>query len=287
MLHLLSQSILAMYPGVPKKLVHSYSSSAMSLIDTAFVPYQEYSYDHYHFVVPVSNPPPMLLGGRRTFITNGSFFPCNPGQPHRAEETGQGNIRVCVLDIKTPLIRSAAEYLYNSHEPEFYNRCMNLGSGLKRMLSSFTQEYLAGHSGCELALQTLSVLTAVALLREGRHSLSGTSWHDRNYANIRCVERAKEYIRENMGRNFGLEELAGEMHYSTFHFLRLFKASTGMTPFEYLMEMKIEKAKCLLKIFGSSITEVSLLCGFSSPSYFCQAFKKKTGVTPSYFKKNI
>jgi AraC-like DNA-binding protein len=59
-----------------------------------------------------------------------------------------------------------------------------------------------------------------------------------------------------------------------------------MSPSEYLLNVKIEKAKKLLKYTDHAITEICYLCGFSSASYFTQAFKRKTGVSPSYYKKN-
>jgi AraC-like DNA-binding protein len=84
-----------------------------------------------------------------------------------------------------------------------------------------------------------------------------------------------------------LEELARELNYSVFHFLRLFKTSTGMTPFEYLTEIKIEKAKRLLRESEYTITEICSMCGFKYQSHFAQAFSKRTGLPPSLYRKNV
>jgi len=72
--------------------------------------------------------------------------------------------------------------------------------------------------------------------------------------------------------------------YSRFHFARLFKKTTGVSPWNYALQLKIDKAKELLLSTGRSVKEVAGEVGFDDPNYFCRIFRKKTGVPPSRFR---
>lgn len=74
--------------------------------------------------------------------------------------------------------------------------------------------------------------------------------------------------------------------YSYHHFRHLFKAKTGLAPFEYIIEKRIEAAKNLLSNTNKSITYISENCGFSSCSQFSMLFKKHCGLSPKQFRLN-
>jgi len=71
------------------------------------------------------------------------------------------------------------------------------------------------------------------------------------------------------------------------HFIRAFKATTGMTPHAFLTDLRIARAAEQLKTRGLSITEVALACGFSSPGHFSTVFRRIVGVTPSKYRKAL
>jgi AraC-like DNA-binding protein len=71
---------------------------------------------------------------------------------------------------------------------------------------------------------------------------------------------------------------------SKYHFLRVFKSITGKTPIEYRNTIRLEHAKELLLDSDHSVTEIADITGFESNVYFCNAFKAKTGFSPSEFR---
>ncbi|MFZ5642647.1 MAG: helix-turn-helix domain-containing protein [Bacillota bacterium] len=73
---------------------------------------------------------------------------------------------------------------------------------------------------------------------------------------------------------------------SSYYFIRVFKAQMGKTPYEYLLDIKMEKAREMLKQRNHTITEICYECGFNSISHFTTAFKRKVGVTPTYYRKS-
>lgn len=74
---------------------------------------------------------------------------------------------------------------------------------------------------------------------------------------------------------------------SKYHFLRVFKQIVGETPLAYRNRIRIEHAKELLKNGYLSISEISQELGFSSPSFFSDAFKSAVGLSPVQYKKEI
>ena len=74
---------------------------------------------------------------------------------------------------------------------------------------------------------------------------------------------------------------------SPYHFIRVFKAETGKTPYEFLLEIKVEKAIELIKARKYTITEIAMMCGFTSSSHFSNVFRKIKGISPTDFIKYI
>jgi AraC family transcriptional regulator len=101
------------------------------------------------------------------------------------------------------------------------------------------------------------------------------------------ILRAIDYLKENYNQKLSNSELLSIANLSPYYFIRLFKRETGKTPHEYLVHLKIEKAKELLSYSNYSITEICFLCGFSEHSHFSKVFKKLTGSTPLNYRKSM
>lgn len=97
-----------------------------------------------------------------------------------------------------------------------------------------------------------------------------------------------QYIDENIENDIDFKQLAAKLHYSYERFRHLFKEYTQMSPHQYLIHQRLEKAKFLLKLNpDASLTEVSYICGFSSSSHFTKAFRSKESVTPTEYCKKL
>lgn len=97
------------------------------------------------------------------------------------------------------------------------------------------------------------------------------------------LRRAIAYIQDHLAENISLDAMATEVGMSRFYFCRLFKKSTGITPYQYLIKCRIEKAKVILRQRNLSITKIALEVGFSNQSHFTKHFKRLLGVTPKKF----
>ncbi|MBW4616661.1 MAG: AraC family transcriptional regulator [Desmonostoc vinosum HA7617-LM4] len=97
------------------------------------------------------------------------------------------------------------------------------------------------------------------------------------------LQQAIDYIQAHFAEDISLEAIAVHLSMSQYYFARLFKQSTGFSPYQYLIQCRIERAKKLLLQEQQSIANAALQVGFASQSQFGRHFKRLTGVTPKQF----
>lgn len=98
-----------------------------------------------------------------------------------------------------------------------------------------------------------------------------------------AVYQAREYLNDNFDTDVGLEELAGMAGLSRAHLIRAFRREFHITPHAYLTDIRIRRARHLLRQ-GESPASVALECGFADQAHFTRHFKARTGVTPGQFR---
>jgi AraC-like DNA-binding protein len=99
----------------------------------------------------------------------------------------------------------------------------------------------------------------------------------------RRVVQAKLFIDDHFAENIDLDNIADEAYFSKFHFIRLFKSIYNKTPHQYLIQVRIEKAKLLLAT-EISVSDVCFSIGFTSMGSFSSLFKRVVGISPSHFQ---
>ncbi len=99
------------------------------------------------------------------------------------------------------------------------------------------------------------------------------------------LQKTIDFIQAHLSEDISLETMATEADISQYYFARLFKQSTGYSPYQYLIKCRIERAKQLMMFRQESITDIAVQVGFSSQSQFGRHFKRLTGMTPKQFLK--
>jgi AraC-like DNA-binding protein len=99
------------------------------------------------------------------------------------------------------------------------------------------------------------------------------------------LRAAKDLIDRGYAEPLDLDVLARRAGCSRYHFLRAFDATYGQTPGRYLTRRRIERAQELLRTANLTVTEVSLLVGFSSLGAFCTRFREITGESPGGYRR--
>ena len=136
----------------------------------------------------------------------------------------------------------------------------------------------------EIMVQTLTVelmiIIARAIISEWEESL-----RVKNGKAKELVAIAKQYMDENFDQGITVSEAAAYVFLSQGYFTRAFRDEMGISPMNYLMKKRIEKACKLLQNNEIKVSAISLQSGFSSPQRFNVAFRKQMGMTPMEYRK--
>lgn len=124
---------------------------------------------------------------------------------------------------------------------------------------------------------TLHLLANYSTARTARAKNGGLSGYR--------LRRVKEFIDARLGDDLSLSEIAAVADLSQYHFAREFRKTTGLTPQQYVMQQRIERAKHLLANADLPIVEVSLRSGFKNQSHFTTLFRKVTSLTPRSWRE--
>ncbi len=146
-------------------------------------------------------------------------------------------------------------------------------------------ELQQAHVGSRLYIESLANVLAVHLIRQYATPNLHLPIYEGGLSQ-RQVVQILEYIEAYLHEDIKLTDLATLLGMSQFHFSHLFKQATGITPYQYLLQQRIERAKQLLKQTDRSITEIAFSCGFSSHSHLSKQFRQLTGITPKAYRTN-
>ena len=110
---------------------------------------------------------------------------------------------------------------------------------------------------------------------------------DVNEKNLSLIHKCVEYINTNYASEISADECARMIHMSYSYFARLFRTVMGKTFKEYLVSVRLAKAKSILLSTDISVTDVAMACGYTNVSYFISEYKKEFGKTPRQERKTI
>lgn len=140
-------------------------------------------------------------------------------------------------------------------------------------------ELKAGELDTQLSTESAATMLSAHLLRHysaQKHRLP----KERGRLSQRRLQPVIDYINTHLDKNLSLAELAAVAQMSSYYFVRSFKQSFGVPPYQYLLQCRIEKAKKLLAKEDLSVAEISHQVGFHDQSGFTSKFRKLVGVTP-------
>lgn len=158
---------------------------------------------------------------------------------------------------------------------------------IERIGLSLLSEMETGGLGGELYAESLATLLALHLLRN--HSSLGRDSRRRigregGYSK-RALGQATDYINDNLPRKLTLEEIAGAAHMSPHHFARSFRAATGLSPHQYVIQQRVQRAKTLLLGTDLTVSEVAMAVGFSNSSHLAHHVRRLLDVTPGAIRR--
>jgi AraC family transcriptional regulator len=244
-------------------------------------------HDGYEFFIPILYTPKQIslrIDSTTVQPTPGSIIPANPGQTHGTESIFT-IYKSTAIFVQKQYMQQAAYSAASVRAVEFFAEANRCSSNLHNLINLFIQEASGQQAGYRLLLESISMQIVIELLR----STNNSAREKMNLKDVGAREnilKAIDYLKENYNQKLSNAELLAIANLSPYYFIRLFKKETGKTPHEYLVHLKIEKAKELLMNSNYSVTEICFLCGFTEHSHFSKVFKKLTGTTPLNYRKN-
>ncbi|MDS7594025.1 AraC family transcriptional regulator [Agrobacterium tumefaciens] len=219
-------------------------------------------------------------------VTVGDFFLTRSPTPYemRWRAIGEAPFQVMHLYLSVPLFeRVAYEVLGCAAPPALRDISGGKDTQLSHLLSVIHQELTSEGKGSQMFIQGLAQTLAVHLIRN--YSASEVAEDRQNALPGFKLRRAVAHLEENLAEPFNLAQVAETVGMSEFHFSRLFKKATGLSPSRYLIRQRIDRARLLLQETNASIIEIGMSVGYSSPSHFAQVFRRETGLPPSHYRR--
>ena len=109
----------------------------------------------------------------------------------------------------------------------------------------------------------------------------------REITTSKIISHAKHYIEHNYNQDICLDALSRELGISPQYFSKLFKKEVGVNFIEYLTQLRLKKAKEIMKDGGKSIKEICYMVGYTDPNYFSRIFRKHTDLSPTEYIKGV
>jgi AraC family transcriptional regulator len=274
--------------SITEEIHRLFSSSQVSLRHTAAQEAQFASHSHAAYTVTV------LLAGRMQTTIGEKQFDLATGQI--ALTNANENHAAQAIDF---------EFLSVSINPTLINELIT-EMGLTRAFADITfrasvvtdetiviiaqaiiTEMAQEKVGQREMLESLARQLAIHLLRS-HFAVRKSAQIELSRAGLvdRRLRRALEFMHDNYARELALEEIAAAAYLSEFHFARLFKQITGVTPHVYLANIRIEKSRKLLMETQIPIIEIVAMVGYQSQSHFTKIFKSVTGLTPRTYRES-
>ena len=101
------------------------------------------------------------------------------------------------------------------------------------------------------------------------------------------IRETIDYMKNNLDKTIRMEDFADLNKYSVSHFSKLFRLTTGMSPIEYFIHLKMQKACQLLYTEDSRVKQIAALLGYDDPYYFSRLFKKYMNTSPETYRKSV
>lgn len=219
-------------------------------------------------------------------VSAGDFFLTNAQDPYELRWTADESapFEVMHLHLGLPLLkRATVEVLGDALELELRDVSGERDAVLSGLLEPLRAELLSAHGPSALFVQGLAQSLAVHLVRQYGTAATGRR-RPRGGLPAFKLRRVVELMESQLDREFHLAPLAREAGLSEFHFGRAFKQSTGFAPSRYVIRLRMERARQLLRETSRPIIEIGLEVGYTSASHFAQVFRRETGVAPSEYR---
>ncbi len=256
-----------------------------------FIPYLDYcdyavtpSHTHpaYSFIYNFSGPAAINIYRQKKVSPFGkaaNICAFSPDIPHEEIIEDQFRSYLAILidrDFYENEFKHYQEYQPVTFKGDFYPANEAILNTLKR----FMAEHRENLPGRDELLNALTLEITHQLIRHCHDIKAPDSKISRKIE----INQLINYLNEAFANKITVEDMAEYINLSPSQFTRVFKEETGFSPTDFLIDLRVQKAKKYLLNHEQTIAEIAFNCGFSSSAYFATCFFKRTGLTPTQFR---
>ncbi len=239
-------------------------------------------HEYYIFQIVEQGTNVGICQGKKFHLQPGDVLMMNPGEIHTGASADRHWLRYQGICPEVTQLQSFLKLMEFTDQniPEFTHMQIHapaLATQIKELIQASRQEEDT------LYLQSLTIDVFQQLFRQ-HSTLQPQS--SRTKQDLTKVKKAISFIRDQYNQSFSLEELSAFCHSDPCYLIKVFKKKTGLTPYQYLRNYRIELAKKKLQQ-DIPICEVALELGFFDQSHFHRHFKPITGLTPFQYKRQF
>ncbi|WP_413827414.1 helix-turn-helix domain-containing protein [Methanobrevibacter sp. UBA313] len=223
-----------------------------------------------------------LCNGKKIIMKKGCIMPFNSFDSHGQDSSITIDSFICIILPSNIIKKIAADVFGFKEQPIFENKSFSPSSSLNYYLGVFIDECDNGEKANKYYQNLLKELIIIELFKCSKNNV--LTYNEKSTSSIL---RAKKYLDENYKVPFNLQKVSDISGLNKYYFIKKFKEELKVSPYNYLLHLKIEKAKNMIIQERKTLTEISFELGFSTQSHFISQFKKIVGITPGEFKKII
>lgn len=244
-------------------------------------PVPRHWHEEYQLCLIQAGSGDLVYRGDNLLTPPASLFIIHPGEVHSNRAHGSDGCSYRTIFADAGLMRrAAAELGVKQAAPPFFPAAVIFDRDVLRRYLDVHSAFEQPASSLERQAALLDLLTLlVARFAEQRAT-------PRRFGSERgAVIRARDYLVQHFAENVSLDELAGVANLSPFHFSRVFSEQLGMPPHAFQIQLRVERAKALLRA-GWPIPQVASHTGFADQSHLTRHFKRLAVVTPGQYARN-
>ena len=219
-----------------------------------------------------------LVTDRSFTITAGDMVIVNPHVEHTETSLAASPLEYIVMGIEGLELNMDDGSDHSFCIINFYDDGSDVQFYLKTMLKEIERKDM----GFETLCQDLLDILLIKLLRKTKFSKVLSSTQESLSSDTVALRR---YIENHYREPLTLDLLAQNVHMNKFHLAHMFSKEFGLSPFNYIQQLRIQESKELLSTTDYPLSQIAGMCGFSSPSYFSQRFRSSTGISPAEYRK--
>lgn len=221
--------------------------------------------------------------GFKVMSTPGDVFLTGPCELPR--RTSKGNAEFVLVEVAPKFIMRVAEEMTTGGAIEVRQLWSEKEESLRYIVMTLHHEVLAGCPSGRLFAEYMGLSFATTLL--SKHTASRVRLNYRGGLSQTKLRQVTEFIQDNLSGNLTVADMANLVQMGPCHFARAFKESTNMSPHQFVLRRRIERALQLLKEPQVSLAGVAYEVGFSSQGHFSTVFRKAAGVSPSEYRQDV